>query len=135
VTVLVPQFVKEREGEIVGVTARVEPVQARRDLRWARRQSVVPSRCRTQKVVSGDLAEMRAVMGVGEVIFWYKKGMPRKMRRRGERKRSVETVSPEEEERPTRVPRRVWRVWEGERDTERREDGEPRTSNVASADN
>jgi hypothetical protein len=81
---------------------------------------------------------MRAVMGVGDVIFWYKKGMPTKMRRRGGRRRSVETVlegSPEAEERPTRVPRRVWRVWEGERDTERREDGEPRTSNVASVDN
>lgn len=123
---------------MVGVTVRVEPVQARRDLRWPRRQSVVPSRCRTQKVVNGDLAEMRAVTGVGEVIFWYRKGMPTKMRRKGERRRSVETVlegSPEEEERPTRVPRRVWRSWEGERDTESREDEEPRISNVASADN
>ena len=60
--------------------------------------------------------------------------MPTKARRRGERRRSVEIVlerSPEEE-RPTRVPRRVWRSWEGERETERREDGEPRISKVAS---
>ena len=60
--------------------------------------------------------------------------MPTKTRRRGERRRRVEIVldgSPEEE-RPTRVPRRVYRSCEGETETERREYGEPRTSNVAS---
>jgi hypothetical protein len=62
VTVLVPQVVTEKEGERVGVTASVEPVQARSALRWERRQSVVPSRWRTQKEVSSDLEEMRAVM-------------------------------------------------------------------------
>ena len=133
--VLVPQFVRERDGEMVGVMVRVEPVQARRDWRWETRQSVVPSSWRTQKEVKGDLEEMRAVMGDGEVIFWYRKGIPTKARRSGERRRSVEIVlegSPDEE-RPTRVPRRVWRSWEGERKTERRDDGEPRISKVASA--
>jgi hypothetical protein len=99
----------ESEGEMVGVTARVEPVQARSDLRWERRQSVVPSSWRTQKEVRGDLEEMRAVTGDGDVIFWYRKGIPTKARRSGERRRRVEIVlegSPEEE-RPTRVPRRV----------------------------
>jgi hypothetical protein len=127
--------VTEKEGEMVGVIVRVEPVQARSALRCERRQSVVPSSWRTQKEVSGDLEEIRVVMGDGEVIFWYRKGMPTKARRRGVRRRSVEIVleaSPEEE-RPTRVPRRVWRSWEGERDTERREYGEPRISKVASA--
>jgi hypothetical protein len=99
----------ERDGEMVGLMVRVEPVQARRVLRWESRQSVVPSRWRTQKEVSGALEEMRAVTGDGEVIFWYRKGMPTKARRRGESRRSVEIVlegSPEEES-PTRVPRRV----------------------------
>ena len=59
--------------------------------------------------------------------------MPVKARRKGERGRSVEMVlSGWADERPTRVPRRVWRSWEGERVTERREEGEPRTSKVAS---
>src|SRR5256885_8492769 len=60
--------------------------------------------------------------------------MPTRARRRGERRRSVEIVLAGSlaEERPTRVPRRVLRSWEGERETESREDGEPRTSNVAS---
>ena len=94
---------------MVGVIARVEPVQARSNLRWERRQSVVPSSWRTQKEAKGDLEDMRAVIGDGEVIFWYKNGMPTKARRSGERRRRVEIVlegSPEEE-RPTRVPRRV----------------------------
>jgi hypothetical protein len=119
---------------MVGVILRVEPLQARSALRCERRQSVVPSRWRTQKEVSGDLEEMRTVMGDGDVIFWYRKGIPTKARRRGESRRSVETVleGSLEEERPTRVPRRVWRSWEGERETERREDGEPRISKVAS---
>ena len=69
-TMLVPQLAREREGEMVGVVVRVEPVQARRDLRWERRQSVVPSRWRTQKEVRGELDEIRAVMGEGEVILW-----------------------------------------------------------------
>jgi hypothetical protein len=133
--VLVPQVATETDGEMVGLMARVEPVQARRVLRWESRQSVVPSRWRTQKEVSGDLEEMSAVMGDGEVIFWYRKGMPAKARRRGESRRSVEIVleGSAAEERPTRVPRRVKRSWEGERETERSEDGEPRISKVASA--
>lgn len=35
-------------------------------------------------------------------------------------------------ERETRVPRRVWRGWDGERATERREYGDPITSKTAS---
>ncbi len=54
----------------MGFTERVVPVQARRAQRWDRRQSIVPSRWRTQNDVRGDLEEMRAVTGDGEVIFW-----------------------------------------------------------------
>jgi hypothetical protein len=49
---------------------RVCPVQARRALRCATIQSVVPSRWRTEKVVLGDLVPIRAVMGVVEVMRW-----------------------------------------------------------------
>jgi len=73
-----------------GVGASVWPVQASRALRWATIQSVVPSRWRTEKVVLGDLVAMRAVMGVVDEMRWYRKGMPRKARRRGERRERVD---------------------------------------------
>lgn len=50
----------------------------------------------------------------------------------GESRRRVETVVVGSPDRPTRVPRRVWRDCDGERLTERREYGLPRTSKTAS---
>lgn len=44
--------------------------------------------------------------------------MPMRARRRGERRRRLETVVVGSPDRPTRVPRRVWRDWDGERVTE-----------------
>jgi hypothetical protein len=48
----------------------VEPVQARRELRWATIQSRRPSRWTTTSEVMGDFVAMRAVKGVVEEIFW-----------------------------------------------------------------
>ena len=53
-----------------GVTARVCPVQASSAERCDTIQSVVPSRCRTEKVVVADLVDIKAVMGLVEVSFW-----------------------------------------------------------------
>jgi hypothetical protein len=118
---------------MLGLTDRVDPVQASNALRWASFQSVVPSSCRIAKEVRGDFVVMRALMGVVDVIFWYKKGMPTRALRTGERIRRLETVLSGVPERPTKEPRRVWRSCEGDSETERREYGDPSTSNVASA--
>ena len=63
-------MVGEKLEESVGFTERVVPVHARRALRCDRRQSVVPSRWRTQNDVESDLEDMRAVTSDGDVIFW-----------------------------------------------------------------
>ena len=70
VTSLLPQWATESLAFTTGVMLRVEPVQARSALRGASFQSVVPSSWRMAKEVKGDLVEMRAVTGDGEVIFW-----------------------------------------------------------------
>jgi hypothetical protein len=44
------------------------PVQARREDGFVIIQSVVPSRCRMEKVVVGEEVDRRAVTGVVEVI-------------------------------------------------------------------
>ena len=54
----------------VGLMESVVPVYARSDLRWDNRQSIVPSRWRTQNVVRGDFEEMSRERGVVEVIRW-----------------------------------------------------------------
>jgi hypothetical protein len=113
----------DREAEIVDFMFSVRPVQARRALRCVSFQSIVPSRWRMQKDVLMLCVDIRREIGSVEVICWYKKGMPRGRRRRGERRRRVEiTVSgEEEEERATREPRRAKRGCEGESVALRRE--------------
>lgn len=51
-----------------GVTERVWPVHARSAFRCVTIQSTVPLRCTTTIDVIGDLVEMRAVIGLVEVI-------------------------------------------------------------------
>lgn len=70
VAVEVPQWEKESWEEMVGVTERLEPVQARRAARWERFQSWVPSSCRTVSVSLGDFGVMRRETGVVEVRRW-----------------------------------------------------------------
>lgn len=82
----------------------------------------------------GDLVETRAVTGVVEETFWYRKGMPTGARLKGSRKESVDKVFSDLPLRPTNVPRRVKRVCEAERETERREKGVPMTSKCASSE-
>lgn len=53
-----------------GVGVRVWPVHAKREERLVTIQSVVPSRWRMEKVVVGLAVDIRAVMGVVEVIRW-----------------------------------------------------------------
>jgi hypothetical protein len=61
--------------------------------------------------------------------------MPEIARRKGVSSRSVDIVSSgEEDDRPTKVPRRVCKCCEGERVTESKEYGLPSTSNVASVE-
>lgn len=55
---------------IRGRTERVWPVQARRADRCVTIQSMVPFKCTTTIDVTGDLDEMRAVMGEVEVMRW-----------------------------------------------------------------
>ena len=90
-----------------GFTDIVDPVHASSALRCEILQSVVPFRCNMAKDVRGDLVEMRAVTGDVDVSLWYKKGMPTRARRSGERIRSAEIVSSGEPESPTRLPLRV----------------------------
>jgi hypothetical protein len=52
------------EGDI----ASVWPVQARRAFLCATIQSTVPLRCNTVKEVMGDLVDIRAVIGLVEVM-------------------------------------------------------------------
>lgn len=118
----VPKAAVERDVGRTGVTERLMPDHASRAFRWAMRQSVVPSRWRIAKVVCVDGVEIRALIGVVEVMRWYRKGIPVRARRKGVSRRRLEIVlSGELEERPTSVPRRVCRGCEGERVTERRE--------------
>lgn len=86
---------------------RAFPVQARRALRCATFQSVVPVRCSTAREVHVDFGEMSAVIGVADVRRWYRKGMPMRARRSGERSLRVETVVEGSPDTATRVPRRV----------------------------
>jgi hypothetical protein len=44
----------------------------------------------TAKDVIGDFADIRAVSGEVDDIFWYRKGIPRKVRRKGSRTERVE---------------------------------------------
>lgn len=55
----------------------------------------------------GAFVDIRAVTGLVEEIFWYKKGMPTGARLKGSRKDKVERMFSELPLRPTRVPRRV----------------------------
>lgn len=73
---VLPQCASDRPLWILEDSESVCPVQASSALRWATCQSVVPSRWRTEKVVVGDLVEIRAVIGVVEEIRWYRKGTP-----------------------------------------------------------
>ena len=104
-----------------GVILSVVPVHASSAFRCASFQSVVPSSCNTAKEVMGDFVDINAPMGEVAVTRWYKKGMPTRARRRGERNRSVETTSSGVPVRPTREPRRVYRSCDGESETESRE--------------
>jgi hypothetical protein len=115
VAVVVPQCATDRVRDRVGVRWRVEPVHANRARRCAIFQSVVPVRWRTAREAMGDLGEIRAVMGVVVVRRWYRKEIPIRARRSGERRVRVETVVVGSPETETRVPRRVWSGWEGER--------------------
>lgn len=80
---LIPRFA-------VGETESVWPVQARRAFRCATIQSTVPLRCNTVKEVSGDLVDIKAVMGLVEEIRWYRKGIPSAARRKGSRMDKVD---------------------------------------------
>jgi hypothetical protein len=53
-----------------GVTERVCPVHARSALRCVAIQSTVPLRCTTTIDVIGDFVEMRAVIGLVDVMRW-----------------------------------------------------------------
>lgn len=65
-----PNAVVERLLGRTGVTERLLPDQASRAFRWAMRQSVVPSRWRIEKVVCVEGVEIRALIGVVEVMRW-----------------------------------------------------------------
>jgi len=118
---------------MLGLIDKDFPVHASKAFLCASFQSVVPSSCRMVNVVSGDLVDISALMGELDVIFWYRNGIPISARRTGLSRRNVEMVLSGSPENPTRVPRRVYRSCEGERETERREYGEPRISKEASA--
>jgi hypothetical protein len=85
-----PQCARLKPTFTLGVGVRVWPVHASREFLWGTIQSVVPSRRRTEKVVVGDLVAIRAVMGDVEEMRWYRKGIPRKARVKGERRDSVD---------------------------------------------
>lgn len=95
-------------------------------------QSCLPSRLTVTMLEMGDLVETSAVTGVVDEIFWYKNGMPTGARLNGSRKERVDSVFSDLPFRPIRVPRRVKRVCEAERETERRDMGVPMTSKCAS---
>src|SRR5271169_6037575 len=80
-----PQYATDSRALMLGVTESVDPVQASNAFRCASFQSVVPSSWRIANEVRGDFVAMRALMGVVEVIFWYRNGMPTRARRKGER--------------------------------------------------
>lgn len=82
---------------------------------------MVPSNCRIANVVSGDLVEMRALIGEVDVIFWYRNGIPTSARRTGFNKRRDEMVSSGVPANATKDPRRVKRSCEGDNVTERSE--------------
>jgi hypothetical protein len=86
---------------------RLLPVHATNALRCASLQSVVPSSWRIARELIGDLGAMRREVGVVDVIFWYKNGIPRVIRLIGFKSRNVETVLSGSPVRPMRVPRRV----------------------------
>ena len=127
-----PQCARPSFTLYCGFVLKVWPVHASNACLWLTTQSCLPSRLTVTMLDMGDLVEMRAVTGVVEEIFWYRKGMPTGARLKGSRKESVESVFSDLPCRPTRVPRRVKRVCEAERETERREKGVPMTSKCAS---
>lgn len=102
-----PQYATESLALILGVTESVEPVQASSAFRCASFQSVVPSSWRMAKDVRGDFVAMRALMGVVDVIFWYRNGMPTRARRNGESMRRLDIVLSGVPEKPKSEPRRV----------------------------
>lgn len=79
------------------------------------------------------LGVMSRDIGVVEVKRWYRNGMPTRARRTGLSVRRFETTVVGSPERPVSVPRRVCSGCDGDRVTDKREYGVPRTSNVASA--
>lgn len=102
-----PQYATDNRALMLGLIERLDPVQASRAFRWASFQSDVPSSCRIANEVRGDFVVIRALTGVVEVIFWYRKGMPTNARRIGDRMRRLEIVLSGVPERPTREPRLV----------------------------
>lgn len=68
------------------------PVQAKSAFLCATIQSTVPLRWRTVNEVMGDLVDIMAVIGLVEVMRWYKKGMPSAARRKGPSMESVDCV-------------------------------------------
>lgn len=75
-----------------GVRLRLCPVHAKRAFRCAIIQSSLPSRCTTTSELMGDFVPMRALYGVVEEVRWYMKGMPKRARRKGSRRESVDTA-------------------------------------------
>lgn len=84
------------------------------------------------KDVSGDLADIRAVIGEVEVMDWYRKGMPPKVRVSGDSRESFDTTLSGFPVRATSVPRRVRSVCDADSCADNRENGAPRTSKRAS---
>lgn len=126
----------------------VWPVQASR-ARPASIQSVVPSRLTVVIEVKEALVDISAVTGLVEEIRWYRKGILRNALRKGSSIESVETAWETFHQQriearelhptfsafpstPTRLPRRVYRIWDADSETESSENGDPRTSNRAS---
>ena len=137
---------------MVGVTERVCPVHAKSAFLCVTIQSMVPSRCSTVKEVRGDFVDINAVIGLVEVIFWYKKGIPRAALRNGSSmdnvdcayvgisliKYSISSTNSYELTfsafplTPTKVPLLVYSFCDADNETDKREYGAPKTSNRAS---
>lgn len=71
---------------------RERPVQASSARRWATIQSTEPLRWTTAKDVLGDRTETKAVTGLAEDTFWYRKGMPTAALRKGSNALKDETT-------------------------------------------
>jgi len=108
----------------------------------------VPLRCNTVKEVRGDFVDIKAVSGLEEEIRWYRKGMPRAARRKGFSIERVDCALKTISKRsslelsiltfsafpltPTNVPLLVYSCCDADNETDKREYGAPRTSNLAS---